>query len=94
MAAPREGKRAENLVSSATAPSLDPTKALPSTLPAFLWKAQTTFVLLSMTTKGKGVHFQIGQRWCREEDEELNNSTPLMYVRKIPQNFLQIYLIP
>ena len=68
MAALREGKRAENLVSSATAPSLDPTKALspsllPSTLLAFLWKAQTAFVLPSIATKGKEAHFNAGQRW-------------------------------
>ena len=68
-----ERESAENLVSSATAPSLDPTKALPpppspfpSVLLAFLWKAQTAFGLPSMTTKLWGPNFHSCHRWRSE----------------------------
>ena len=37
--------------------------ALSSALLAFPWKAQTAFVLPSMTAKGEEAHFRGGQRW-------------------------------
>ena len=81
MAAPREGERerAENLVSSAKAPSLDPTKApslllpAPSALLAFLWKAQTAFVLPSITAKRAGGTFCVGPEMAKGRWRERGN---------------------
>ena len=93
MAAPRERgerERAENLVSSAKAPSLDPTKApspssfpllpAPSALLAFLWKAQTAFVLPSITAKRAGGTFCVGPEMAKGRWRERGN----ILHRKLP----------